>query len=348
MAELNAIQVCPGTLQPGFDTYSPKALKDMFNGKRVSHILPFPSPSKEGEQQKIFFENRKHISISGVQEKYSLRLEGKELQLTDKGGEYILKPIPADLLNASQVPSNEHLTMQIAAQVFKMPTAKNALIFFNDGQPAYISKRFDVKADGSKCMKEDFAVLAQVTSENAGKNFKYNYSYEKVANLIDTYFAARIPAKEQFFKLVVFNYLFSNGDAHLKNFSRIDCERNNDGVLAPAYDLINTRLHVDDSDLALQEGLYHEDYNFHSYSTLGYYAYDDFFEFGQRIGLIPARVKRFINSFLSEAELIEDLTKRSFLNADSKTKYLQMYQEKLKRLRKSIAGLLPEENQPTI
>jgi len=70
MAELNGLQVCPGILQPGFDTYSPKALKDMFNGKRVSHILPFPSPTNKGEQQKIFFEHRKHISIPGVQEKY--------------------------------------------------------------------------------------------------------------------------------------------------------------------------------------------------------------------------------------------------------------------------------------
>ena len=63
-------------------------------------------------------------------------------------------------------PANEHLTMQIAAQVFKLPAAKNALIFFNDGMPAYITKRFDVKEDGSRCLKEDFASLAKLTAKS--------------------------------------------------------------------------------------------------------------------------------------------------------------------------------------
>ena len=35
------------------------------------------------------------------------------------------------------MPANEHLTMQIARQVYGIETAENALIFFNDGTPAY-------------------------------------------------------------------------------------------------------------------------------------------------------------------------------------------------------------------
>ncbi|HQT21521.1 hypothetical protein [Daejeonella sp.] len=45
---------------------------------------------------------------------------------------------------------NEHLTMQIARQVYGLKTAENALIFFQDGTPAYLTKRFDVKEDGTK------------------------------------------------------------------------------------------------------------------------------------------------------------------------------------------------------
>lgn len=335
------IEVCPGTLLPGYNTYSARCRREMFNGKRVSHILPFPSPAKEGDEQKKFFENKKRISISGVQEKYSLILDGTNLRLTEKNerGTYILKPIPGDLMNSSQVPANEHLTMQIAAQNFRIPTAKNALIFFSDGKPAYITRRFDVKTDGSHCLKEDFATLAGLTSENGGENFKYNYSYAGIASLIDKYFPASIPAKEQFFKLVVFNYLFSNGDAHLKNFSRIDCEGMGDGLLAPAYDLVTTQLHVDDSDLALQDGLYEKDYGYISYSTLGYYAYDDFYEFGLKIGLIPLRIKQFLNQLLEKKENVIEMVKRSFLNEETQEKYITLYQEKYKRLNTSLSGL---------
>ena len=55
---------------------------------------------------------------------------------------------------------------------------------------------------------------------------------------------------EKYFSLVVFNFLFSNGDAHLKNYSLLESSIG-DYLLSPAYDLINTKLHVDDSDFAL-------------------------------------------------------------------------------------------------
>ena len=176
--------------------------------------------------------------------------------------------------------------MQIAAQVFKLTVAKNAIIFFDDGLPAYITKRFDVKENGERCLKEDFASLAQMNNLS-GKNYKYDYSYEGMAGLIDKFFPSSVAAKEIFFQLIIFNYLFSNGDAHLKNFSRIDCSAIGDAFLSPAYDLVNTALHVNDTNLALTEGLYADDHKHSSFQELGYYAFDDFQEFGQRIGLLP-------------------------------------------------------------
>jgi serine/threonine-protein kinase HipA len=340
MIDINNIQVCPGTLAPGFTSYSPKCIKEVFGGKRVSHILPFPSPQTESEQRKLFLENRSLISISGAQEKYSLRLNNKTLELTDKGGAFILKPIPVDLLNVSQVPANEHLTMQIAEQVFKLQTAKNALIFFADGVPAYITRRFDVKADGTRCLKEDFASIAGFTSANKGKDFKYDSSYEEIARLIDACIPAAVKAKEQLFQMVVFNYLFSNGDAHLKNFSRIDYKGEGDAFLAPAYDLINTRLHIDDGDMALHDGLYQKDYEHRSYGTYGYYAYDDFYEFGLRIGLVQIRVKRMLQDFLEHREQIILLTQQSFLSDEMKDSYIKLYDNKRKRLSTSLQQII--------
>ena len=83
----------------------------------------------------------------------------------------------------------------------------------------------------------------------------------------------------------MFNYLFSNGDAHLKNFSWQQTE-SGDYLLSPAYDLINTSVHSPtDSFFALSDGLFSNDYETESFKVLGFYAFDDFYDFGLMIGI---------------------------------------------------------------
>ena len=335
---MTTLNICPSTLLEGYTTYSPKALRHLFNGKKVSHYLQYFVRDAKKEQRKLLTDNRTRISISGVQTKLSIRLNKKELVLADKMGEYILKPIPTDLDNVEFVPANEHVTMQIASQVFKLDVAKNGIIFFADDESAYITKRFDVMPDGNRCLKEDFASLLQKTSENQGnKNFKYESSYADMANAIDVFLPAPIIAKENLFKLCVFNYLFSNGDAHLKNFSVIDYHQDGQYQLAPAYDLLCTRLHVDDGDFALEDRLYEGDYKHPSFSHYGFHGYTDFYDFGIKIGLVPVRIKQFLNLFLSKTEAVEALVKNCFLSVELKEKYVELYHDKLKRLRTTLA-----------
>jgi serine/threonine-protein kinase HipA len=323
---LEEIKFCPGTLAEGFSTYSPSCIRNLFNGKKVSHILPYEQPQKDEYVAKQFIENRKRISISGVQEKLSLLLEKNQLRLTKEGeqGTYILKPIPRDLKKVDQVPANEHLTMQIAKQVYGINTAENAIIFFKDGSPAYITKRFDVKEDGSKWGKEDFASLAGKTKDNAGPNFKYEYSYEEIGGLIQKYVPAWRVEIEKFFSLVVFNYLFSNGDAHLKNFALLQTY-DGDYLLSPAYDLINTRLHVDDTDFGLDKGLFVDDFKSEICKKNGHPSKIDFAEFAKRIGIIESRIEKLLSPFLERQSLIETMASHSFLNNSDKRGYLLMY-----------------------
>ena len=323
---LNELKYCPGTLAEGYTTYSPGCLRNMFRGKKVSHILPYDNPQQNEEVAGEFIENRKRISISGVQEKLSLLLDKNLLRLTKKGeqGTYILKPIPRDLKNVDQVPANEHLTMQIAKQVYGLNTAENALIFFKNGSPAYITKRFDVKKDGGKLGKEDFATLAGKTKDNAGANFKYEYSYEEIGLLIQKFVPAWRVEIEKYFSLVVFNFLFSNGDAHLKNFSLLESSRG-DYLLSPAYDLVNTRLHVDDSYFALDKGLFADNFKSEEYKKSGHPSKNDFIEFAQRIGVVETRIGKLLNPFLERQPFVETLTGRSFLRDADKRGYLLMY-----------------------
>lgn len=326
---LDELKYCPGTLAEGFSTYSPSCLRNLFNGKKVNHVLPYEQPQQNEEVAEQFMENRKRISISGVQEKLSLLLEKNVLRLTKEGeqGTYILKPIPRDLKKVDQVPANEHLTMQIAKQVYGLNTAENALIFFKNSSPAYITKRFDVKENGSKWGKEDFATLAGKTKDNAGANFKYGYSYEEVGQLIQKYVPAWRIEIEKYFSLVVFNYLFSNGDAHLKNFSLLESSRG-DYLLSPAYDLINTKLHVDDTDFALDKGLFSDDYKSEQYKKSGHPSKSDFTEFARRIGVAEGRVEKLLNPFLEKQPFMETLVSHSFLTEANKRGYLLMYNAK--------------------
>lgn len=309
--------------------YCRKCLKDLFKGKKIGHVLPFNSPYKEDSD--LYQERTKKLSISGVQVKYSLRLDDKHLMLTDTGGQYILKPIPVgQFRNLDQAPANEHLTMQLAGQVFKISTAPNAIIHFSDNTPAYLVKRFDVKTDGSKYPQEDFAQIAQVTEETHGKNYKYDLSYEEIGLLIKRHIATSAIEVEKFFRLVLFNYIFSNGDAHVKNFSAMRTDEG-DHVLTPAYDLLCTKMHSHgEADMALT--LFKDRFT-EAYDAHGFYTYDDFLEFGQLSGIKESRVVKIIEEFNGKEESVDRLVNKSFLRDDLKEYYMQTYKDKLTRLK---------------
>lgn len=326
--DLSAIDHCPGTLAPGYNTYSRTCLNRVFQGKKVSHILPYNSPSSNEEAAELFEENQKNLSISGVLEKFSVVLEKNKLRLAKEGekGSYILKPVPRAGRKPDQMPANEHLTMQIARQLYNIETAENALIFFQDGNPTYITKRFDVNEDGSKKAQDDFASLAGKTPQTHGEHYKYSGNYLDLFQLMEKYIPAYRVEAPKLLKLIMFNYLFSNGDAHLKNFSIIETSLG-DYRLSPAYDLLNSRIHIQDADLALEDGFLPRHL---AQGKVG----QQFATLAELAG-IPEKIFRDIyDLLLSKSEGVEKLTAASFLDESSKRNYLQAYQERVRQLSK--------------
>lgn len=324
MEELN---ICPSTLVEGFQTYSPAAVKLLFDGNPVSHILPFRSPNNEEAENEEYAKHVGRVSLSGVQPKAGLIIKGNQLvrPSEQERSRYILKPAPSSyaLLERKDYPANEHLSMQLASQVYHIETAPNALCFFSDGEQAYITRRFDVAPDGSKYQQEDFASLAGLTKAHGGSDYKYsNLSYEECAEIIGKYTTAPSVEILKFFRMVVFNYLILNDDAHLKNFSLIN---RGDGEyhLSPAYDLINTSLHLYEPRIfALDKGLFHEGMHLTDTRTV---TRVDFEEFGRRIGLATRLVKRELDNFATEQPLAKELINRSFLSDKLKKYYWQSY-----------------------
>ncbi|MGM1057614.1 MAG: HipA domain-containing protein, partial [Bacteroidota bacterium] len=108
-----------------------------------------------------------------------------------------------------QMPANEHLTMQLARQIYDIETAENALIFFKNGAPAYITKRFDVNSDGTKKAVEDFASLSEKTPPTHGVHYKYEGNYLELFEFMKKFLPAYKLETPKLFKLILFNYLFS-------------------------------------------------------------------------------------------------------------------------------------------
>ncbi|MEO0414853.1 MAG: HipA domain-containing protein, partial [Verrucomicrobiota bacterium] len=250
--------VCLSTLRRTTGSfYSRGAIDQLWVGRQVSPFLDFDLP----EFHQYRRENANRISISGVQDKLSARVIKGHLIPSEERGEYIIKPIPSTLgLDfQDQVPANEHFTMQLAGQVAGIQVPANGLVFFPNGDPAYVVKRFDLDFEsGAKLPQEDFCQLSQRSSASHGANYKYDSSYEELARLLKKFCPSYAIEVEKLFRLIVFNYLVGNGDAHLKNFS-ITPTSLGDFVLSPAYDLLNTSLHLPaDSRMALD--LFADDY----------------------------------------------------------------------------------------
>ncbi|MBB6463871.1 type II toxin-antitoxin system HipA family toxin [Flammeovirga kamogawensis] len=326
---LPTIQFCPGTLKPGNQTYSSTALRRVFNGKKVSHLLPYASPASNEVTNELFENNQKRMSISGVQEKFSVLLEINKLRLINEGeqGQYILKPKPNAGKNPEQMPANEHLTMQIARQVFNIETAENALIFFNDGEPAYITKRFDVINDSTKWAQEDFASLSQRMPQTHGENYKYLGNYFQLFELLKKYVPAYHVEAPKLFQLILFNYLMSNGDAHFKNFSLIETQFG-DFKMSPAYDLLNSRIHIADKDFALEEGLLPPS------QTKGK-IHEQFYKLGKIAGIKIQIIDNIFSLMRSKKEEVLVLINQSYLSEKLKRNYEQAYLTRLKKLNRN-------------
>ncbi|MFN0077958.1 MAG: type II toxin-antitoxin system HipA family toxin [Prosthecobacter sp.] len=307
--------------------YSAAAIRSLWGGIRVAPMLPF--------EQKVFAEFRREaaprISISGVQDKISLRLVDGRLTPTDTDGQFILKPVPRALAGTldlvADVPANEHVTMQIASQVFGLRTAACGLVFFPDGEPAYIVRRFDRDAaTGRKLAQEDFCQLAGKSRATHGENYKYDGSHEELGRLLRRYCPAWKIESERLFALIACNYLCGNGDAHLKNFSLLETPFG-DSALSPAYDLLCTSLHLPtESRTALD---FFADFTTPSFEANGFAKRAEFVELASRFGIQESRAEAILKRLVTERAAVENLITRSFLSHEAKARYQTIVSDRL-------------------
>ena len=311
--------------------YSPRVLKTLFFGKQVSPYLDFSIKGLKKSDEAVSAVER--ISVSGVQEKFPAVIDEGKIRLAREGerSTHILKPAPWDETIATRrhIPANEHLTMHIASQVYGIQTAANGLCVSSDGQLVYITRRFDILPDGTKTEMEDFASVCGRNEQTDGIHFKYSGTYEDIALGIRKYVSGWMVDMERFFDLVVFNYIYGNGDDHLKNFSLI--RQGEDYRLAPAYDLLNTSLHVQGNDFGLDGGLSANMFRSDEYDRTGHPCRADFEQFAALIGIVPVRAAKLLDRYMAVPEETLSLIHHSWLPEKMQRYYLRIVKERVAR-----------------
>jgi serine/threonine-protein kinase HipA len=269
------------------------------------------------EQRKEAYNHASKMSIQGVQPKLSARLnirEGK-FEIVDKGGKFILKP---QHHLYPQMPENEDLTMRLAEEIgLEIPL--HGLVWSKDDTLTYFIKRFDRKGQNDKVPVEDFAQLAGLSRDT-----KYNYSMEKIVDVINRYCTFPSIENLKLFKLVIFNYLIGNEDMHLKNYSIIT----EDGKvkLSPCYDLVNSTIEYEKQDEEIALPLKGKKKQLTRNILVDYFG-------KERCELTVKSIEKVLETISSAIPKWRELINISFLSKAMKDKYLDLLDTRLKILK---------------
>lgn len=220
--------------------------------------------------------------------------------------------------------------MQITSRAFGILTAENELVTLADGEYAYLTKRFD-RRDGVPIRQEDFCQLAERSEETHGDNYKYDASYEELADLMRRFCHSAAVENPKVFFIILFNYVFANGDAHLKNFSLFQSPQG-DYILTPAYDLLNTHIHFPGEPSATGLDFFADGHFTERYETLGFYSSADFIELGSCFGVGEAEVRRDLAQFPAKAADVERMVFGSVLSAEAKEVYVNCFRDRLRAI----------------
>lgn len=241
-------------------------------------------------------------SISGVQRKLMMKLEGQQLVPTTRGGQYIVKPAPEGVPHC---PENEFFVMSLANKI-GLKTAECGLVPFENGELAYVTKRFDILSKDERYFVEDGASLCLVHPKHKDSDA---LSYETVLKRLSETSGNSKAVTLNLFLQVVFSYLVANNDLHLKNFSLMRKPSGQDATmvnLTPIYDVLSLAPYpnfdracfMSIGVLATEEG--DEGYFSDSCEQFGFYTQSDFVQLGVNIGLPQALVEKQLKQLMGK------------------------------------------------
>ena len=192
------------------------------------------------------------LSLAGAQDKLPVYIKGTEVYLPKNSGSattHIIKPINVGF---TDIPRNEAFCMELAQRSgFSIPNSKIMKI---GGHELFVVDRYDrleLNKEIVRIHQEDFCQAMGYPAER-----KYQETggpgFAECRELIDEYLSNEgVTNRLLFMRMMVFNYIIGNHDAHGKNFSIL---HKNGFELAPFYDLVSTQVYPLDNKFAMAIG----------------------------------------------------------------------------------------------
>jgi len=203
-------------------------------------------------EQSYWLESSTRFSLPGAQPKVSLYQDAQGQWFKPKGdapSTHIIKPIHPRYESSA---ANEILCNSLA----KACGLKVADIFYLPGEtPAVCSRRYDRAFDEDcrsldgvavphRLHQEDFCQALGKVPEHKYEEDAGSVDYNKqIAEAIRQYSSDPLQDLEQFWRMIVFNFIIGNFDAHLKNFGLLRSADWQTLRLAPLYDALSTTIY---------------------------------------------------------------------------------------------------------
>ena len=302
---------CPITYEPcGDERYSREGLRLLARGLTALNDIPLT----QEEQLREAAVRATKMSIQGIQPKLSavLNVKSNSFEIVDRGGRFILKP-QSNMY--PELPENEDLTMRLA-RTAGLEVPLHGMVYSQDSRLTYFIRRFDRYGRNGKYSLEDFAQLS-----GKSRDTKYDYSMEKVAEIIERYCTFPVVEKAKLFRLTLFNFLVGNEDQHLKNFSLIT--RDGKVSLSPAYDLINTTIALAAPQEEVALPVMGKKRNLTRKVLIEYWG-------KEQLGLNERTIGNVVNELEHALPNWRELIGKSFLSEKMREKYLGLLLERMK------------------
>jgi serine/threonine-protein kinase HipA len=108
--------------------------------------------------------------------------------------------------------------------------------------------------------------------------------------------------------------------------------KDGDMLLSPSYDLMNTKLHIQDPQIAMNLFKEMERTKEHLFSQTYNYRIDDFIELGKRLEIKERIISSITDEFRTSRNPMLQYINKSFLSDEGKQKYINTVEEHFKQL----------------
>jgi serine/threonine-protein kinase HipA len=207
-----------------------------------------------------------HLSLTGASGKVGLYYSAADKKwYLPKGDAPSTHIVKQSHVRHKQIVLNEQLCIQTAKRIgINVPES----FIVSQGSQAdedilYATARYDrplsedKELNGLKCPyrlhQEDFAQALGIFAADKYEKIPSGYM-ARMFELLRNNSANPIEDQIALLRIIIFNYLIGNTDCHVKNFSLLYSEDLKSKRLAPAYDLVATRVYITTSDMSFYIG----------------------------------------------------------------------------------------------